>query len=63
MVANIHPVFNHTLVGLCIQIAEEMDGILFRKSHHLYPKVGGVEFAHISDKSVPLIEGVLTVNN
>ena len=63
MVMNIHPIFSQALVGLFIQIAREGDEILFRKSHHGYPKVGGVEFAHVSNGSFPLIEGVLEVKN
>ena len=51
------------LVGFLIHIVEEGNGILFGKSHHLYSKVGGVEFVHIGDKSVTLVEGVPTVNN
>ena len=51
------------LVGFSIHIVGEGNGILFKKSHHRYSKVGGVEFVHISDKSVPLIEGVPTVDN
>ena len=38
-----------------------MNGIFFREGHHRYSKIGGIELAHISDRSVPLIEGVLTV--
>ena len=63
MVANIHPIFSHTLVGFFIHIAREGNGILFRKSHHRYSKVGEVEFVHVSDISVPLVEGVPVVNN
>ena len=51
------------LVGLSIHIAGEGNGILFRKSHHLYSKVGGVEFVHIGDRIVPLVEGVPVVDN
>ena len=37
--------------------------IYFRKSQHWYSTVGGVEFVHVGDINVPLIEGVLVVNN
>ena len=63
MVANIHSIFNYTLVGFFIHIVGEWNEILFKKSHHLYSKVGGVEFVHIGDRIVPLVEGVLAVNN
>ena len=51
------------LVGLFIHIDGEGNGILFKKIYHRYSKVGGVEFVHVGDKSVPLVEGVPTVNN
>ena len=51
------------LVGFFIHITGEGNEILFRKSHYQYSKVGWVEFMHVGDKSVPLIEGVLAVNN
>ena len=51
------------LVGSFILIAGERNGILFRKSHHWYLKVGGVEFMHVGDRSFPLVERVSTVNN
>ena len=63
MVANIHFIFSHKLVGFSIHIAGKGNGIFFRKSHHWYSKVGGVEFMHIGDRSVPLVEGVPTVDN
>ena len=63
MVANMHSIFSHTLVGFFIHIDGEGNGILFRKSHHWYSKVGGVEFIHIGDISVPLVEEVPAVNN
>ena len=51
------------LIGFFIHKVGEGSEILFRKSHHGYSKVGGVEFVHIGDRSVPLIEGVLVINN
>ena len=63
MVANIHSFFGYTLIGIFIQIVGEENGILFKKSHHWCLKVGGVEFVHIGDISVPLIEGVPVVND
>ena len=63
MVAKVHSIFSHALVGLFIQIIEEGDGVLFRKCNHWYAKAGGVEVAHISNKSIPLVEGVPSVDN
>ena len=63
MVANLHSIFHHMLVGFSIHIAGEGNVILFSNSHHRYLKIGGVEFVHIGDISVPLVEGVLAVNN
>ena len=63
MVMDIHSIFSHKLVEFFIHIAGEGNGVLFIKSHHRYSKVGGVEFMHVSDRSVPLVEGVLAVNN
>ena len=63
MVANVHSIFSHTLVGFFIHIVGEGNEILFRKSHRRYSKVGGVEFLHVSDRSVPLVERVPGLNN
>ena len=63
MIAKVHSIFSHELVGLFIQIAGEGNGVLFRKCHHLYAKAGGVEVSHISDRSVPLVEGIPAVDN
>ena len=63
MVANMHPVLGHTLVGLFILVAGEGNGIFFKESHHKYSKIGGVELAHIGDRSVPLIEGVPMIDD
>ena len=63
MVVNIHSIFNHTLVGFSIHIDEEGNRILFKNSCHWYSKVGGVQFMHIDDRSVALVEGVPTVDN
>ena len=51
------------LVGFFIHIAREGNEILFKKIHHQYLKVGGVEFLHVIDKRIPLVEGTPTVNN
>ena len=51
------------LVGSFILIVGERNEIIFRKSHHRYSKVGGVEFVHFGDRNVPLVERVLVVNN
>ena len=51
------------LVEYFIHTVRERNGILFKKSHHWYSKVSGVEFVHVGDISVPLVEGVPTVNN
>ena len=51
------------LVEFFIHVVGEGNRILFKKSHYRYLKVGGVEFVHIDDRSVPLVEGVPVVNN
>ena len=37
--------------------------MLFRKRNHRYSKVGGVEFVHVGDRSVTLVEVIPAVNN
>ena len=63
MVAHVHFILNHTQVGLFIQIIGEGDIVLLCKRHHWYPMADGVEVAHVSDKSIPLIEGNLAVDD
>ena len=63
MVAHVHSVICHVQVGLFVQITEERDGVFLYKHHHTYPIAGGVEIAHISDQSIPQVEGALAVND
>ena len=63
MIAKVHSVFSHALIEIFIKIVGERDGVLFRKCHHRYAKAGEVEVTHISDRSVPLVEGIPVVDN
>ena len=63
MVANIHPVFSHMLVGFLIHVIGEGDGILLSMSHHRYSEVIRVEFVHMWDRRVPFVKGISMVNN
>ena len=63
MVANVHPIFSHMLVGFFFHVALEGDIILLKKHHHQYSKFDRVEFTRIRNRRVPLVEGVLTVDD
>ena len=63
MVAHVHSILGHALVGLIVQIAGEGNGVLFLKRHHRYAMDGGVKVAHVSNRSIPLVEGAPMVDD
>ena len=56
MVTHVHSILRHVQVRLFVQITREGDGVLLYKRHHWYPMVGEVEVAHVSDRSIPMVE-------
>ena len=63
MVVHVHPVLCHAQVGLFVQITEERDGVFLYKRHHKYLIAGRVEITHVSDQSIPPVEGALVVDD
>ena len=63
MVVHVHPILSHEQVGLFVQIIGEGDGVFLYKHHHWYPMAGRVEVIHVSDRSIPLVEGDPTVDD
>ena len=62
MVAHIHPVLSHALIGPLIQVDEEGDGVFLPTSHYRYAKVVRVKITHVHDGRFPLVEGPLVAN-
>ena len=63
MVTHVHPILCHAQVGLFVQITEERDGLFLYKRHHKYLIASGVEITHVSDQSIPLVEGALAIDD
>ena len=62
MVAHIHLVLSHALIGPLIQVDRAGDGVLLPTSHCRYAEAMRVKIAHVRDGRVPLVEGPSVVN-
>ena len=62
MVAHIHPVLSHALVGPLIKVDGEGDGVFLPASHRRYVETVRVKIEHVHDRRVPLVEGPRVIN-